>query len=414
MYKKRQRLSTHAIRQEINNHFKDQHLALVDLLEMHTDRVSIAPLFKCLEVYIYTNVRGITSTQLRNVADIVKDVNGLTGIEARKALQLCRPRLAHLIAKQPREEAKKLMVLADEVAALADDAKVHGYGYFIQMLIAFHKYYDTLGKRRIDPSRLLELVERDLRPTRIKDLLNITPENVDKVYDALQSFLEKNARGVTTTQLRNIYNDMEAKLLKALQLMKPALAYTAARQDKLESVKLVFLLMELLEKAWSKDTFMTTMETIVSIHKYQTILSDKRLRTRELLEESKKHFGIYFEDLLSDNTSHYDEIQDKIQAFAKKHIASIKPSQFRRLFDAVMETKDLFALKKLRPLFLYTAARQNNTTAIEMIVLFEHLMKHMKAHQLPAYKAFLQDVMAYHRYYSADSLKDKSIKKLSI
>lgn len=212
---KRQRLSVDAIRQEINNHFQEQGLKLKDLLAMQADRVAVEKLFACLEAYIYKHVRGITSTQLRNVADIVQEVEGLQGIEARKALLLCRPRLAHLIAKQPRQEAKKLMLLADELAAQADDATIAGYSYFMQMLIAFHKYYDTLGKRRIDPSQLIVLVERDLRPTPISDLLTITSQNVDKVYDALQRFLAKNARGVTTTQLRNIYNDMEGKSLRS-------------------------------------------------------------------------------------------------------------------------------------------------------------------------------------------------------
>ena len=394
------------LRGKIKEHFHP--IDLSELLKMES-KEDIDPIFKKLESFIERNVRGITSTQLRNIADVVQ------GVSNRKGLNVCRPRLAHMIAKQPREEAKNIMLLADELAGIADDVTCNGYDYFVQCLLAFHKYYDVLGMRQIETRSLVRLVETDLK-TSINTLLKIDATNIDQVHTSFRFFLTKNAQGITSTQLRNIFDQMKGKSLQGLRLMKPALAYTAARQSKQESVKLVVLIMELLKRVNSSEHFLQVMEMIVSIHKYQETINKIRLKPKDLLSKSKEHFGEHANNLLTMDTatSEYASLQEKIQGYIINQLNGIKPSQFRRLFDAVMEANSVFEIKQLRPLFLYTAARQNNEQSIILILFFEDIIKQLTEKQMQPFKKLLLDMMAYHRYFASDSIKDKTIKNLAI
>lgn len=406
MYGNRKKRDVDEIRTEIVNHFRP--MPLSDLLKMEKLE-SVDPVFEKLESFVEKNVRGISSTQLRNLADLVGQQH------TRKTLNMQRPRMAHMIAKQPREGAQFIMILADELAAQADDITVNGYPYFVKCLLAFHKFHDVMGLRRIKKENLVSDVERDLRPITIDELLNLSEQNINKVFEGIQGFLELNSTGVTSTQLRNIYDKMNGLSLRQMKLHKPVLAYTAARQSKPESIKLITLIIELLNRTDSEKTFTEILMTIVSFHKFQETLNSQKINPGQLVQQVKAHFAPYkMKELLHrENESEFAKIQEKIQGFSSKSLSGIKPSQFRRLYDKALDAKTLLEVKKIRPLLLYTAARQKNSEAIKFILFLSSFLWDLKTEEeIFGYKNLLIDLMAYQRFF--DSSNEKSIKNFAI
>jgi len=401
------------IRKDLVRHFQPYPLA--DLLKLEKMEHP-NPLFAKLEALIAQNVRGISTTQLRKLFDIVKDANN------RRALLIQRPQFAHMIAKQPDESAKYMMLLVDEVTARAaqDDILFQGFPFFLESLVAFHKYFEVLNKRRLQPHKIKEAVERELRPLQIKDFLNIKAEsNPDRIINQLQSFIRKNVTGITATQLRNIYNKILVNGAKhKLPQLRPVLSYTAARQEREESQKLIYFIQTLISNikdAADEKAFMQLMEMLVSIHKFEEFVRAKRINTTKLTQEIKEVFIDVWEVLLNKEVEKpLAEIQEKLQQFVLLNRGEgIKAAQFRRLYDEVMRTKEVSTLKYLRPLFLYTFARQQNPQARKIIYFFVLLLKAVKeTRQLDAFKILMEDLLAYHRFF--EETNTKNIIKLEI
>lgn len=97
--------------------------------------------------------------------------------------------------------------------------------------------------------------------------------NLDALIKDLMAFMEKNADGVTSTQLRNIYSKVkpitEANKLK---MQRPRLAYIIARQQTDKARLLMHLLDDLIERVdGEKNTvegFKQFFEAMVAYHKY--------------------------------------------------------------------------------------------------------------------------------------------------
>ena len=84
------------IREDIRVHFEPDLKQLLFL----KGRADINKLFQQLEQFVQTYFRGISSTQLRKLIDLTSNKNEVSLLVAQ------RPRIAHMIAKQPKEEAK--------------------------------------------------------------------------------------------------------------------------------------------------------------------------------------------------------------------------------------------------------------------------------------------------------------------
>jgi CRISPR type III-A-associated protein Csm2 len=84
--------------------------------------------------------------------------------------------------------------------------------------------------------------------------------------------VESEGRGITTSQLRNIFSKVKSvEDDNKLQLMRPLLAYTAARQGTQQAKIIIALLDALIQDVDDKDklkSFKTFMESIVGFHKY--------------------------------------------------------------------------------------------------------------------------------------------------
>lgn len=111
-------------------------------------------------------------------------------------------------------------------------------------------------------------------------LNNINEENIelDMVFNAISKFVKVECKSITTTQLRNIYAKIvNCDTVKSLKMLRPNLAYIAARQKNAKDV--VMFLDQLIQDV--KDdpkqdvednkhliSFKKVMEAIVAYHKF--------------------------------------------------------------------------------------------------------------------------------------------------
>jgi len=96
--------------------------------------------------------------------------------------------------------------------------------------------------------------------------------DLGKVIDAIENFVEREGRGITTSQLRNIFSKVKsAPNANELQLLRPVLAYTAARQGT-QQAKIIIALLDSLVREVNDDeklkSFKHVMESIVGYHKF--------------------------------------------------------------------------------------------------------------------------------------------------
>ncbi|HPR72985.1 MAG TPA: type III-A CRISPR-associated protein Csm2 [Bacteroidales bacterium] len=95
-----------------------------------------------------------------------------------------------------------------------------------------------------------------------------------KVIDNIKLFVERTGRAITTSQLRNIYSkilSIKEDNLTALQLIRPKLAYIAARQQRGESKELVMFFDEIISLVKTSEelkSFKTFFESVIAYHKF--------------------------------------------------------------------------------------------------------------------------------------------------
>lgn len=105
------------------------------------------------------------------------------------------------------------------------------------------------------------------------DLLNLQKsQQIDKVFTHIEEFVKIYADSVTTSQLRNIYNEIvKIESIGDLKLIRPHLAYVAARQEKDKAKEFMAFIDLLIQKVNTDDelhSFKKTMEAIVAYHKF--------------------------------------------------------------------------------------------------------------------------------------------------
>ncbi len=95
--------------------------------------------------------------------------------------------------------------------------------------------------------------------------------DLDKILEALEKYVKDFASGVTTSQIRNVYaKTIQAKTAMDLKLLRPNLAYVAARQDNPKAKKMMAFIDDLIKHVEDNNvkSFHKIMETIVAYHKY--------------------------------------------------------------------------------------------------------------------------------------------------
>jgi len=97
-------------------------------------------------------------------------------------------------------------------------------------------------------------------------------ENLKELLDHIQSFVQDKCGSITTSQLRNIFSQIRAgkPTNQSLQLIRPKLAYIAARQATKEAQEVVDFFENIVAEIRSDEQashFVAFFEAIVAYHK---------------------------------------------------------------------------------------------------------------------------------------------------
>jgi CRISPR-associated protein Csm2 len=89
--------------------------------------------------YVKTNIKGITTNQLRNVFSRIKKVKP----DKLGDLYVLRPQLAYVSGKSDKKEMKTLVYFLDSLITKTDDpAKLKEFKNFFEAIVAYHKFYE--------------------------------------------------------------------------------------------------------------------------------------------------------------------------------------------------------------------------------------------------------------------------------
>lgn len=99
-------------------------------------------------------------------------------------------------------------------------------------------------------------------------------KQLDLIFESLETLAKETSKGLTTSQLRNVY----AKIVQAsdvldLKMIRPNLAYVAARIEKQEGKKMMSFIDDLVKNVQTEEqrkSFNKVMESIVAYHKFAT------------------------------------------------------------------------------------------------------------------------------------------------
>jgi CRISPR type III-A-associated protein Csm2 len=104
----------------------------------YSECVDLQSLIDLIDNYIKERKSAITTSQLRNIFQKVKEAKN------RLQLQMIRPLLAYVAARQKSEEAKELVkFLSDLINEVKDDDKqLQNFQYFMEAIVAYHKFHN--------------------------------------------------------------------------------------------------------------------------------------------------------------------------------------------------------------------------------------------------------------------------------
>lgn len=403
--------SIKALEEKIRKDFKP--LSLSQMLQLESPEL-VNLFFSKMDHFVSANVRGISSSQLRKVYDKI------VGARQTDKITIQRPQFAYIIARQPNESAKKVMLLVELLAREVSHDTIKGFLFVLESIVALHKFYETLRGRRAKPEKILEAVRKELAPFKLESLLELEKSSqIDKLLQKVEDFIKENGSGVTSTQLRNIYDKvLAANTVLEIKKLYPVLAYTLVRQGRDNADELVILIIEATRLCENADdsvvAFSKFMEIIVCYHKYyesnkeegQDSKKDKhssrnKKSSKYLLEEIREHFKPFSLDFLLTTKSNpgYAQLQDKLKEFIYDNADGVNSSQLRKLYDSVKDSESIQKIKLLHPLFYYTIARQGNLKAKKLMLLLSKLTKEVNKENLKGYKQLMENVVSYHKYF---------------
>jgi CRISPR type III-A-associated protein Csm2 len=100
----------------------------------------LSSLLDDLQNYIKQEGKKVNSSQLRNIFSKVLQA------EKKIDIQLIRPKLMYVAARQTSKEAKKVIEFLEKVASkVENDAQVKNFQTFMEAFVAYHKYFNPKG-----------------------------------------------------------------------------------------------------------------------------------------------------------------------------------------------------------------------------------------------------------------------------
>ncbi len=89
-----------------------------------------------LEEYVRERAGGVTTSQLRNIFSKIKPM------KTAQQLQLVRPQLAYVAARQQKKEARNVISFLETIVKeINDDKQVESFIKFFEAIVAYHKLY---------------------------------------------------------------------------------------------------------------------------------------------------------------------------------------------------------------------------------------------------------------------------------
>ncbi len=252
-------------------------------------------------------------------------------------------------------------------------------------------------------------IRHHFQPLELADLINLNKtedvEQIDAILDKLESFVEKNAVGVTPSQLRKVYDKIaSANEWEEVAINRPEFAYLIAKQPHEFTKKFMLLIDELAKIAASNDKllgFQEFMRDLIAYHKFYAYLSNRRKKSTEMLKQLKQEVSISkLIDIHTLDTADTVEVLRQLETFIKKHGASLTSTQIRRLFDQVKSGKDLKTIRRCKPLFAYAAARQERDAAAFFMLLVMEVIRQLPNEQesVAQFLKTMEYVVSYHKY----------------
>lgn len=133
----------------------------------------------------------------------------------------------------------------------------------------------------------------------------------------------------------------------------------------------------------------------------------ERKEPTSFLNLSKKLNNQYFDGInvltsFSD-ASKADELIYKIEKLVSVEAKYLSASQLRNVYDKIISSKDLMALKMIRPQLAYMAGRVTGEDAFKIksfLSFIDYLIKETTEENLDTFKKFMEMIVAYHKYHS--------------
>jgi len=108
------------------------------LLEITSEDSSTGLIIDEIKEFVSNNGKRISSSQLRNIYGKVCSIadNDITGI------QLLRPKLAYIAARQDNKDAKYFVEFIDGlISKINTENHVKSFKIFMEAIVAYHKFY---------------------------------------------------------------------------------------------------------------------------------------------------------------------------------------------------------------------------------------------------------------------------------
>jgi len=133
-----------------------------------------------------------------------------------------------------------------------------------------------MGKDKKSPDQLFKEAKGKFKKHYDALLSMKESEELDEIIESIKDYVRAYARGVSTSQLRNIYSKIKPFKkeddINRLKLERPKIAYIIARQqDKQDAVAMMLVIDDLMKKVKTKsqlDNFQYFMESVVAYHKF--------------------------------------------------------------------------------------------------------------------------------------------------
>lgn len=101
--------------------------------------------------------------------------------------------------------------------------------------------------------------------------MSTTPE-IGNLLDDLKKYVETNCKGISTHQVRNIFSKVKTvKTPIEVQLLRPLVAYAAARQEKRENKEILMEFDNVMKDVKTEEqveNFVKFFEAFVAYHKF--------------------------------------------------------------------------------------------------------------------------------------------------